>query len=408
VIDRRVAERVAVLAAVAFISLAAVLVPWSPVPGGMPDPVPAGEVFSAAEIARAESYARTARLIGWSALAVGTLVSCLLGFTPLGARLLGRRRWPWPVAVVGLVAAVLVIGRLVALPFAMTAHDHRVDNGLSNQPWGAWFVDQGKGLGVSVAFTSLALLGLVWCARRWRTWWPAVAGVLAAGLVAASSFLYPVLVEPVFNEFARLPDGELRSAILEVAEREDVGVDEVLVADASRRTTTLNAYVSGYGDTRRVVVYDNLVEDLPQDQALSVVAHELAHAKNDDVVVGTALGAAGAVLGVGLIGVLVGSSRLRHRSGIEGVADPRCVALVLALVAVGGLVSSPVENGISRHVETRADVDALKATGDPVAFSATQRRLALRSLADPTPPAWSQFWFGSHPTVLERVALGAE
>ncbi len=85
-------------------------------------------------------------------------------------------------------------------------------------------------------------------------------------------------------------------------------IDDVLVADASRRTTTLNAYVSGFGGTRRVVLYDNLVNDVPQDQALSVVAHELAHARYDDVLVGSLLGAAGAVFGVGLLGLLVGAS----------------------------------------------------------------------------------------------------
>jgi STE24 endopeptidase len=77
-------------------------------------------------------------------------------------------------------------------------------------------------------------------------------------------------------------------------------------------------------------------------------------------------------------------------------------------VALGTVLSSPVENGISRHVETRADVDALEATHDPTAFEAMQRQLAVKSLADPTPPAWSQFWFGSHPTALTRIAIARQ
>ena len=88
-----------------------------------------------------------------------------------------------------------------------------------------------------------------------------------------------------------------------------------------------------------------------------------------------------------------------------GVADPRRVPLLLALVAVATLMTSPVQNGISRRIETRADVDALRATDDPEAFIEVQKELARRSLADPTPPAWSQFWFGSHPTGLMRIAL---
>ena len=190
--------------------------------------------------------------------------------------------------------------------------------------------------------------------------------------------------------------------MLDLADREGVAVDDVLVADASRRTTTLNAYVSGFGGTRRVVLYDTLVDDVPRDEALSVVAHELAHARHDDVVTGTALGAAGALAAVGLLGVAAGRWR---RRGWPGMQEAAVVPVLLAVVAVAGLLAAPVQNGISRQIEIRADVDALRATDDPAAFRALQRRLALRSLADPTPPAWSQWWFGSHPGVLTRTAL---
>jgi len=132
-----------------------------------------------------------------------------------------------------------------------------------------------------------------------------------------------------------------------------------------------------------------------------VVAHELAHARHDDVVTGSVLGASAALAGVGLVGLLVGSGLTRRRS----MGDPAVVPVVLAFLAIGSLLASPVENTISRQVETRADVDALRATHDPGAFVAMQRQLALRSLADPTPPAWSSFWFASHPTTLKRVAL---
>jgi STE24 endopeptidase len=225
-----------------------------------------------------------------------------------------------------------------------------------------------------------------------------VAGGLLAGFVVVGSLVYPVLVEPLFNSFTPLPDGPLRTEILGLADEEGVAVDDVLVADASRRTTTINAYVSGFGSTRRVVVYDNLVDGLDRQETLSVVAHELAHAKHQDVLVGTALGAAGAALGDGLLGLLLPA----RRGG--GVADPRHVPRVLALVALAAVLAAPVQNGISRRIETRADVDALRVTEDPGAFVALQQELARRSAADLTPPAWSQWWFGSHPTTMLRIA----
>jgi len=152
-------------------------------------------------------------------------------------------------------------------------------------------------------------------------------------------------------------------------------------------------------DAHSVVVYDNLVEDLPRGEALSVVAHELAHARHRDVLTGSLLGAAGVLCGVGLLGLVVG---LRRGTSIS---DPAVVPFVLALVALAGFVSTPVQNTISRQIETRADVDALRATRDPEAFVQMQKELALRSLSDPTPPALVQLWFGSHPTTMQRIAL---
>lgn len=400
--DRRTAWGVALLGGIVFAALAALLVPWNPVPGGTPSPADPASVFTAGQIAAAEEFARWSRVWSWSSLAVSLGIACWLGFSRHGRRLVDWLRGPWWVKVVLAVAALAAIGRVVTLPFALAQHSHFVDSGLSTQSTAAFLTDLAKGEAIGVVATSIVLLVLVGSARRWRRAWPAVAGGVLGSLVVAGSFVYPVLIEPVFNSFEPLEDGTLRTQILHLADREDVDVDVVLVADASRRTTTLNAYVSGFGGTRRVVVYDNLVEGLPEDQALSVVAHELAHEKNADVLTGTVLGVAGVFFGVGLLGLVVGSASPR-----AGMRDPRSVPLVLALVALGSLLASPVESTISRQIEIRADVEALRVTGDPEAFIAMQRELALRSLSDPTPPAWSHFWFGSHPTTMQRVALAS-
>ena len=182
-------------------------------------------------------------------------------------------------------------------------------------------------------------------------------------------------------------------------------VSDVLVADASRRTTTLNAYVSGFGSTRRVVLYDNLVDDVPERETLVVVAHELGHARHHDVVLGTALGATGVVFGSGLLGLVLSRRRLLDRAGVRDPGQPEVVALLLALVAVGTLLVSPIENTISRAIEARADRASLQATGDYAGFEKMQAQLATRSLSDPDPPWLSQFWFGSHPTALQRIGM---
>lgn len=402
--DRRTALIVTAVAGGLFVLLAALMVPWSPVPGGLPEPPPADSVFPADQIARAEQFSRTARLWSWSSLLVSVAVACVLGFSGLGRQLVALLPGPWWTQVVLSVAALALVGRLVTLPFGLLMHDHLLDYGLSTQDVPEYLADVARGELVQIVTLSLVLLVVVGCARRWRRAWPAVAGGVLALLVMAGSFAYPVLVEPLFNDFESLEAGPFRTAVLELAEREGVDVDDVLVVDASRRTTTLNAYVSGLGGTRRVVVYDNLVDDVPQEQAMSVVAHELAHARHRDVLVGTTLGAVGAVVAVGVLALVVGA--WGRRRGLS-MADPAVVPLVLALVAVGGLLVSPVQSTISRHIELRADVDALEVTDDPGAFIAVQEKLSSRSLSDPTPPAWLHWWFGSHPTTLERIGLAA-
>jgi STE24 endopeptidase len=399
---RRVSWIVLAIGGIGSVVVASLLVPWHPVPWQVGPQVAPGDVFTPEQIARAEDFAGPARALSLSSLGLSLVVVSVLGFTPLGRRLMHRIRGPWPVAVVLGVLGMLLLGRLVTLPVALVLRDHIHDYGLSHQALSGWFVDQATSLGVQTVMSSLVLIVLIGCARRWPRAWPGIAGAGLAALVMAGSFVYPVLVEPLFNNFESLPDGSLRTAIMHLADREGVHVDDVLVADASRRTTTLNAYVSGFGNTRRVVLYDNLVNDTPQDQTLSVVAHELGHAKHDDVLIGSVLGASGAVAAVGLLGLVAGGGWLRRG---QGLASAGAVPLVLALSAWGSLLGSPVENAISRQIETRADVTALESTHDPSAFVGVQKQLAVRGLSDPTPPALLQFWFGSHPTTLTRIGI---
>lgn len=388
-------------------ALAAWLVPWSWVPGGTLAPKPASALFSPEQIARAEHYSWIQRGLGWTSYFLSLLLLLALAFTAPGRRLVrratSRRRW-WIAVPLG-VLAVLAVERLLTLPFGIGAHETDRRFGISRQGWAGWSLDQVKSFLVAWVATSLVVLVVVGCARRSPRWWFAWAGAAALLLSFAGSYLYPVLVEPVFNRFTPMQAGPFKESILRLADREGVHVDDVLVADASRRTTTLNAYVSGIGGTRRVVVYDNLLADLSPAEARVVIAHELGHAKNGDVLLGTLLGSVGSVGAVALLALVMESERVRRMSRTGGAADPAAVAVILALAAVGGFLVSPVQNTVSRAIEARADRVSLETTHAGPTFIRMQRRLALASLADPTPPALSQFWWGSHPTVLQRAGL---
>ncbi|MFL6173810.1 MAG: M48 family metallopeptidase [Marmoricola sp.] len=396
---------VAILSGVAFVVLAALLIPWHWLPGQHVQAVPARSVFTAAQIDKAEHVSAMFRYSGWANLVIGIAAALVLGLTSLGARLVGWLPGRWWLKVLEGTAVLTAITLVLQLPLSAFAHhvDRRYD--LSDQPWGPWLYDQAISAGVTAVFTGIGVLVLLAIVRRAPRTWPIWAAGAGAALTMLGSFVYPVAVEPLFNNFSSMPAGPLRTDIYRLAAAEHVHIGDVLVADASRRTTTLNAYVSGFGRTRRVVVYDTVVDSLSNAEIESIVAHELGHAKHRDVLVGTALGAVGGAFGIGLLGLLLADDRLLRRAGVRDAADPRVLPLLFALIALGAFAASPIENTMSRAVEARADRTALTVTHDPTTFVDMQKKLSLRSLADPTPPRISQFWFGSHPTVLQRIGM---
>jgi STE24 endopeptidase len=204
--------------------------------------------------------------------------------------------------------------------------------------------------------------------------------------------------------------GALRTQLLDLARRDGVPVRDVLVADASKRTTTVNAYVSGFGSTRRIVVYDTLLDSTPPAQIRLIVAHELGHAKRGDVLYGTLIGALGAAAGVCLLYLVVTAPAVRRRAGIGDapLADARGAALLVAAVTVGSLLSSPAQNLVSRQIEARADAHALNLTADPATFARMQRDLSVRNLSDPTPDAFDYVMYATHPTGPQRIAMSRD
>ncbi|WP_020521310.1 M48 family metallopeptidase [Catelliglobosispora koreensis] len=381
-----------------------ILVPWHRPPAPRADQLAALAELPADRVSQAKALRGEGRLIAYPQLVLGLILALGLGLTPLGAKIVNLVPGPWPAKVLGGGLLIMLIGELLALPFAAWRHTVMVRYGLSTQDWGGWWVDVLKGYAVGLVFTTVALLGFFGLTKLAPNWWWAWGAAGAAGLVVLLSFIFPVLVEPVFNKFTPMQDSPLRTSLMRLAERDGVPVKDVLVADASRRTTALNAYVSGIGPTRRIVVYDTLLREAPAAEVESVVAHELGHAADKDVVVGTVIGALGAALLVVGLYLLGSWSWLLRMAGVDSIAAPQAIGLLLAVATVIGLFSGPLQAFVSRRIEARADEHALRLTQDPATFEAMQKRLAFVNLADPDPPAWEQAWRGSHPTTVERIA----
>ena len=226
--------------------------------------------------------------------------------------------------------------------------------------------------------------------ERW--WLPGAAVVAGFGIVF--SYLGPVLLDPVFNTFTPLPEGSTRDDVLALAERAGVEVGEVYAVDASRRTTAANAYVTGLGPTKRVVLFDTLLSDFTPAETRLVVAHELGHVKHRDVpgfLLWTAL-----VAPFGALAVARGADTLTR----PDTTPVPAVALSLAVIAPAVTL---LANQLSRQIERRADAFALELTQEPVAMVSFERKITLKNVGDPDPPRWQRLLLDTHPSTMERI-----
>jgi STE24 endopeptidase len=368
-----------------------------------PAPVAAEAYFSPSELDRVHDYREPQRLLALGGLAIEGGTLALLALRPprrlRRALERGRKRPILAAAAAGAAFAVLLV--VVELPISAIAEQRARDVGLSTQDWGGWTSDLAKQTGISIVLTAggaMLLLGLI---RRFPRLWFALGAVALVVLSAVFVFFAPVLVDPIFNKFEPLPGGRLRSDVLSLADRAGVKVGEVYRVDASRRTTGANAYVNGIGHTKRVVLYDTLLEKFTPPEVDSVVAHELGHVKHRDVPRGLLWLAIVAPAGTFLVQRL--TVRMAPEAAAGRAAGPAVLPAAALSIALVGFVLNIGGNALSRRVEASADAYSLRLYGHADAFIEVERKLAVQNLADPDPPGWLQLVFGTHPTAVERI-----
>ena len=365
-----------------------------------------GQIFDSEQVERARRYHRPGYLARVAGIALGLLVLGSLSFGALGDWLFGLvDGLPWWGEAIAFSALVALVGSLVATPIAFwRGYLHERRWGFSTQTLGGWVSDRAKGVAIGMALTVIPMFGLIASVHLFPSWWPLVAALGGAAIVFVVTFLAPVLLEPVFNRFAPLSDDALAEDLRRLADRAGVPVRDVLVADASRRTTKHNAYVSGIGKTRRVVLWDTLLDRGAPGEVRLVVAHELGHRRFRHVAIGTAIAMGGTALFVLGLWVLCQWDQLLAAIGADGPGDPRVIPFVLFAGSAAELALRPFALALSRRWERDADRFSLELTGDPEAYEETHRNLALSNLGDLDPPKAAYLFFFSHPTAPERLA----
>ncbi len=363
-------------------------------------------VFTPDEVERARRYHRPLYIVLLVDTTFGLVALSLLAFTRVGSWLydvVDELPW-WGRAF---LFPILVLGALTLLRLPLSfwrGHLRERRWGFSTQTAGGWLLDRAKGFAVGAVLSAVAVLAFVALARALPGAWPAAAAPGAALLVLALGFAGPIVLEPLFNRFRPLGDPALAGELRALAESAGVPVRDVLVADASRRTRRENAYVSGLGGTRRIVLFDNLLDASEPRQIRLVVAHELGHRRAGHVERGTLLAMAGSAAVVLVLWGLLSWPALLEAIGAFGPGDPRVAPFLFLVVGVFEIIGLPLGAALSRRWEREADRSSLELTRDPEAFESAHRRLARANLADLEPPRAVYGLLFSHPTPPERIA----
>lgn len=358
---------------------------------------------------RALSYHRSGNVL-WAANVVwGLIVPALFLFTGLSARIrdwarrLGRK-WFFVVAIYFVVFSL--ISYAVSLPLAYYegfVREHAY--GLSNQTFGKWFGDSLKSLLVDLIVGSLFLWVPYMLLRKSpRRWW-LYTGLLVIPFLFAFILVVPVWVEPLFNKFGPVKDRALEARILRLAERAGIEGGRVYEVEKSEDTNTIDAYVTGFGGTKRIVFWDTILAKLDEQELLFVMGHEMGH-----YVLGhvwkTILFLSAVIMAAlyaihRTAGWLIG--RYRHRFGFEQLSDIASLPLITLLFGAYFFIVTPVVLAYTRHSEHEADRFGLEITRNNHAAATAFIKLQTENLRVPRPGLLYKLWRESHPPLGERI-----
>lgn len=408
-------KEVAALLILAFVGLFAV----TTLPMATEDQQSAAEAeFTKDEIETGRDLTLERKLISWSGTFL-TLGMLLILASPRRARNLANlfERWSgqrWWLAVLFMAVFCLLIHRVLLLPVQIISLENWRAWGMTQRDWVSWAEDYLKSLGLTCLIGAGLILVLYTLLRRFPRWWWLPAAGLAGVAAVGFAFILPIWIDPLFNTFTPLAEyealdaskrGQLEHAIRNLAAKANVPIQEVLVKDASRQGSHTNAYFTGFGATRQIVVYDTLLQSHPPAEVVSILAHEIGHWQHHHIVKGIALGMAATTIGLCLLSHVLLWTVQRRPYFLKSPSDPAGFPLILLVSFVASWAIMPIDNAIRRHVEREADWTALELTGRPDVFIDAEKRMARDNKANVVPSPTSVWWFATHPPTLERIDM---
>jgi STE24 endopeptidase len=274
---------------------------------------------------------------------------------------------------------------------------------LSRQSLKSWLADEAKGGILALTLgTALVVVIYLFLEKFPQTWWLLAFAFMVLVTVVLSN-LAPVLILPLFFKTEPLADKELRERLLSLAERSHIKINNVFQIMLSSKTTAGNAMLMGWGNTRRIVIGDTMLQRYPPEEIEVVMAHELGHHRHGDIVRLMLAQSALMLLGFYLINLTLNWAV--PRLDMSGISDVAALPLLALVGAAFALVLMPLSNAYSRHLEESADRYSLATTENPEAFVDMLTKLTDQNLAESEPSRWSEFLFYDHPPYSKRMEL---
>lgn len=314
----------------------------------------------------------------------------------------------WLVAFYTLLFLILIF--IVGFPssYFNFSLEHKYD--LSNQTFLQWLGEQLKSLLVLAIIGLISVEGVYLALKKApRTWWIYVSVVFIIFTVIMVN-LAPVLIMPLFNKYTPLREGELRSKLVNLSHKANVKVEDIFTMDESKQTKTASAMFTGLGNTKRIVLGDNLIDEFTPDEIEVVIAHEMAHNLLHHIWKFIILSSIMSAIGFFLIHLSGGKiiNKFRKRLKIENMADVAGLPLLFLIFMVYGIITMPVGPAFSRHEERQADKFALDMTHNKSAFISAMNKLAYINLSDPNPSPIIEFLLYDHPPTSKRIKFAQE
>jgi len=276
---------------------------------------------------------------------------------------------------------------------------HQFD--LSTQTLAGWLRDFGLGEGINLLLSLVVYGGFYSLVKVMPRQWPIWLGAGFAVLLIGYYLLQPLLITPLFYEISPITDEGLQDRILRMADRAGMLVDDISVIDASSKTTTVNAYVTGFGRASKIVLWDTLLARHPPDEVDVVLAHEMGHWYYQHTLIWLLWSVAGTWLG--LFALKFWLNRVWRGLGWRGPYDVASYPYLLALFALVGILTLPLTNTVSRFAENQADQFALEVSQRPAAAKRLFERFAEENLSLVRVPTWEKVIFYTHPPLNERL-----